>query len=590
MKIKKYISTMLLGTMVLLASSCNDWLQEEPKSFIEPDQLGDSKEAVDQWVTGVYSNWLYDMFCWGEFPRVLELDADYISGPDWLLGKLGAGNFQGEQSLDKMWKGPYNLISDCNQAERYLRNMTSVDEAYINNAIGELYFQKAFAYFLLVRAYGPIPYYDNDVFNGEETRKPRTPIVEIYNHIIQLLTDASSMMYKRDDPNYKTGHVSAGSAAGLLAKVYATMASAAMPVGTQVVVKTGGPYETVSHNGEDVQIFRQPSAKMLQKTTVAGYEELNSQDLYAKAAQWAKRVIDGEFGVYELSEYSKLWKSTNRDASEFMFAIQSLDGDTKYRTQIHSFYSGYKISSGSPFIQSGGWVGCTNNWYCLFDDQDYRITDGVRHFWRYYYQEEYNGCFFYPQSWSEKVQGRTILGDWVEQDPEYAATGLAYQFNQSSECLAFTTKYDDVKNDATDYADSQWPFLRYADVILIYAEAQNELGNSEEAITYLNIVRQRSNATLLMNNPGRDALRSVIIEERAKEFACEGDRRWDLIRWGIYLDAMNSIVTNEGSTAENHQDDAGNLKLRTERNLLYPIPTAEVAANPYITENNPGWN
>ena len=147
-----------------------------------------------------------------------------------------------------------------------------------------------------------------------------------------------------------------------------------------------------------------------------------------------------------------------------------------------------------------------------------------------------------------------------------------------------------MKNKATDYADSQWPFLRYADVLLIYAEAENELGNEAEAVNYLNKVRQRSNATLMSSSPGKNALRSAIIEERAKEFACEADRRWDLIRWGIYLDAMNAIVTNKGTPEENHQDDSGNNKQRTERNLLYPIPTKEMVANPNITENNPGWN
>jgi hypothetical protein len=76
-------------------------------------------------------------------------------------------------------------------------------------------------------------------------------------------------------------------------------------------------------------------------------------------------------------------------------------------------------------------------------------------------------------------------------------------------------------------------------------------------------------------------MRSAIIEERAKEFACEADRRWDLIRWGIYLDAMNAIG---GS------DDAGVSKVRYERNLLFPLPVQEINTNKYINENNPGWN
>ena len=98
--------------------------------------------------------------------------------------------------------------------------------------------------------------------------------------------------------------------------------------------------------------------------------------------------------------------------------------------------------------------------------------------------------------------------------------------------------------------------------------------------------RLRSNAvegSLTGNNAldTKDKRRSAIIEERAKEFACEADRRWDLLRWGIYLDAMNALG---GS------DDSGINKMRTSRNLLFPIPNAELNTNKSITENNPGWN
>ncbi len=568
---------MIIGCGAMLNVSCNDYLEEKPKSFIGPENVGDSKDAVDTWVTGVYSNWLYDMFCWSEFPRVLELDADYISGPDWLFGHLGAGDFQGESSLEKMWKGPYNLINDANMAIRYINTMSSVDEDYKNNALGEMYFQKAFAYFLLVRAYGAVPYFDTDVANGNTYYEPRRPVSEIYGHITDLLTKASSMMYHRDNSNYKSGHVCAGSAAGLLAKVYCTMASAAMPEGTKIVVKTGAPYEMV--NGK--QHYRLPSAETLEKDTVAGYTQMNSQELYTKAAEWAKKVIDGNYGPYVLTDYDKLWSASHRNDAEFMFNIQSVNGDTKYCTHVHTFYSGYTESASSVFLVSGGWVGCTNNWYSLFDDNDYRVVKGVRHTWRYYYQENYNGCFYYPQSWSVKVTGYDADGNYVRQpDTEYKSTGFAYQYNQSSECLAFTTKYDDVTNKATDYADSQWPFLRYADVLLCYAEAENELGNAAEAMKYLNVVRLRSNATQMTTNPGQTDLRSSILEERAKEFACEGDRRWDLIRWGIYLDVMNAIG----------HDDGNINKSRATRNLLYPIPTEEMNVNKAINANNPGWN
>lgn len=568
----------------MVTTSCNDFLTEKPESMIGPDNIGDSKVAVDTWVTGVYSKWLNDMFCWGEFPKVLELDADYISGPDWLFGTLGAGNFQAEPALDKMWKGPYNLINDANIAVRYISAMSNVDENYKNNALGECYFQEAFAYFLLVRAYGPIPYLATDVSASGKFMNSRRPVKEIYGHIIDLLTKASELMYHRDNNNYQEGHVNAGSAAGLLAKVYATMASAAMPEGTEVNVRTGEPFRTVTVNGKEYKLYRTPATETFRKTQVDGYQDMDPHELYTEAAKWAKKVIDGEFGPYELSAYNNLWSRNHRTDSEMMWGVRSAisSGSDNLCTNVHTTYSGYKESSGSEFLTSGGWVGCTNAWYQLFDDQDLRIVKGVRHTWRYYYQEKYNGCFYYPQSWCEKITGYDVYGNYVrEPDAEYKNTGMTYQYNQSSECLAFTTKYDDCENDALQYPDSYWPFLRYADVLLIYAEAETELGKLEEAMKYLNMVRKRSNATLMSAVSTQTGMRSSILEERAKEFACEGDRRWDLIRWGIYLQAMNAI---------GGRDEANINKARSERNLLYPIPADEINVNDSISSNNPGWN
>jgi hypothetical protein len=213
---------------------------------------------------------------------------------------------------------------------------------------------------------------------------------------------------------------------------------------------------------------------------------------------------------------------------------------------------------------------------------------GVKHRWRYYTQQASNSGFYYPQNneYTIMATGYNLNGQHVGTPTGVYADGVSYYYAQDAQCLAFTRKYEDVTNNAIENADANWPFLRYADVLLIYAEAENELGDLSTALTYLNMIRNRSNATVgvLTGNGALDTqakMRSAIVEERAKEFACEADRRWDLIRWGIYLDAMNAI---EGS------DDAGVSKTRYERNLLFPIPASELNTNKYITKNNPGWN
>lgn len=555
----------LLTAIVILAASCGKWLEEKPVSFIGPDGPEDSEQGVDVWVAGVYSNWLDDMFRWSSFPFVLELDSDYISGPDWLMGGMGAGNFQGVEMVEKLWKGPYNLIVDANLAERKIAQMKNVPEAYKNNALGELLFQEAFAYFLLVRAFGPVPFIEKDVTDGGGYSNPRVPVAQVYAGIISMLEEASGLMFPCGDPRHKAGHVNAASAAGLLAKVYATMASAAMPAGTPVTVRSGNG-SNARYTDTDGYKYNPLVTSVLYKNKVAGYEEMNSAELYTLAAKWAQDVIDGKYGSVTLSPYDELWKASGRDATEFLFTVQSLSGESVYCTRIHTYYAGYTASASSNTIQSGGWLGCTYNWYRLFDEEDYRVTKGVRHEWQYYYQADYNGYFYYPESMKSYYAG---LGD-----------GRTWQYTADSQCLAFTTKYSDVTDKSANYTDSCWPFLRYADVILVAAEALNELGREDDAVKMLNMVRRRSNAHLMPASPGKDNLRSAIIEERAKELSCEGDRRWDLVRWGIYIDAMNAVM----------YDDSGIYKERTSKHLLFPLPQEEINSNEAINENNPGWN
>ena len=572
----------IIAIATLSLYSCS-WINENPDSLVTDVSMGDSPEACDAWVTGTYSKWIYDMFCWGYFPRMLEFDADYISGPDWLFGTFGAGNFQGEPDLtDALWKGCYGLIGRSINAERHIAAMKNITDATRNNAIGELRFQRAFAYFLLVRAYGDIPVQpETETFDRSQ---PRKPVAEVYEHIISLLDSSTRLLYKNTHEAYRAGHVCAGSAAGLLAKVYATMAAAAMPEGTQVIIRTGAPYYTDTDGNRQ---YAPLQTRTLSKRAVKGYEAMDARQLWQQAADWAESVIDGTFGSHSLLTYDDLWKKSSATASEFLFSVGTVSGDATYKTSVHTQYEGYMTATGSDFIQSGGWTGCTRHWYDLFDHDDYRITRGVRHRWRNYTQRESNSGFYYPKDdeYTIMATGRNLNGDWIKDPEGIFADGVNYYYSTDAQCLAFTTKYEDVTDNAIDNADANWPFLRYADVLLVYAEALNELDRPGDAIRYLNEVQRRSNSVLSSMGGSRaltdkTARRSAIIEERAKEFACEADRRWDLIRWGIYLDAMNAI----GGT-----DDSGVLKTRTERNMLFPIPQQELNTNRAINQNNPAW-
>ena len=117
----------------------------------------------------------------------------------------------------------------------------------------------------------------------------------------------------------------------------------------------------------------------------------------------------------------------------------------------------------------------------------------------------------------------------------------------------------------------------------MYAEAENEVnGPSADAYRYVDSIRLRSHASASPVGMTQDQMRSWIFEERGREFVFEAQRRYDLLRWGVYLPVMNALgVVIQGNDRIS--------KVRSSRNLLFPISTDEINTNTALGGNNPGW-
>lgn len=581
--------------LVILISltSCDNYLVEVPYSVITDNQIEDSNAGADLWVTGTY-NALNRMFVYDEFPRCIEFDNDYISGPSWAFDEAGSGNFQGSTlQVDPAWKLKYELINRANEAIYHIQKMKNVSEDHKNNALGELYFLKAHSYFMLVRLYGAIPVYKESINQGNQIKEQRQTIPVVYDHIISLLSDAKVKLYRNDSTAFKTGHVCAGSAASLLSKVYLTIASSAKSDGA-VNVKGGVPFDA------DRNLTNWKSLRFNIKQ-VAGYEAFDPIEYYTKAMNLSDSVIKKYYGNHELLPYETLWSKTSKqDSREFLFGVNFVSGDDQLGALFPSRFCGQVVNGVIPSSGGGLWFGMRAHWYKLFEeDKDLRASEGVLHRWVRESDDKFNGGSYYPNTniWSTRARGFymsakdtifTYTEDGVEKQYEkwdIYNDGRTYSSGNGENYLAFLTKYSDVTNPALVRTDGMYPFLRFADVLLIYAEASNEVNRvTSEGLEAYNKVRRRSGATekTMTNISTQTAFRSAIIEERAMEFALEaGDRRFDLIRLGIYLDVMNAI---------GGLDEANNSKVRENKHLLYPIPQDEMVTNTAITGNNTGWN
>lgn len=121
--------------------------------------------------------------------------------------------------------------------------------------------------------------------------------------------------------------------------------------------------------------------------------------------------------------------------------------------------------------------------------------------------------------------------------------------------------------------------LRFADILLLKAEALNELGSPEAALPYINLVRERAGISML-SGMDQNSLRQAIIKERATELSFEGHRRYDLIRWGIYIETMRN------TTSPFLQSPRENIQ---EFHVRLPIPQNEIGVSNGSLTQNPGY-
>jgi hypothetical protein len=128
--------------------------------------------------------------------------------------------------------------------------------------------------------------------------------------------------------------------------------------------------------------------------------------------------------------------------------------------------------------------------------------------------------------------------------------------------------------------DNDWPVLRYGDIILLYAEALNENGKTDDALIQLNLVRNRANLGPKVGLSEADA-RTAIRNERRVELCFEAERWFDLIRWNTYVQVMIAFKANNKSA----NGTIGNVATTLN---LFPIPLREIQLNPNLTQN-PGY-
>ena len=442
------------------------------------------------------------------------------------------------------WNDHYSGIKTCNLFLDNVDRIENMDPALKARMKGEARFLRAFQYFQLMTWFGDVPLFDKDITLEESLSIGRSPRAEVLAFILSELDAAIEALplntaYAQAD----RGRITKGAALGLKARVY--------------------------------------------------LYEGRWQDV----ATTCEAIMSGNNGSYSLfNSYAGLFLPQNENNSEVLLDFQF---DPVNRTYNHLFdfvpiSVGARLNALAPtqelvdsyLMTNGRTINEAGSGYDAEDpyvNRDPRMTATIVY---------HNYNWTRPDGTSKTIYIKPGTDPDDTKMDEYAAGGV------SSPTGYYLRKYYDPTSLTNFVSGLNLILIRYADVLLMYAEARNELGTMDESVwnQTLRALRNRAgfvdpvalnfNASL-----GQDGLRTAIRNERRTELAMEGLRVFDIRRWKTAEVVLNGWAHGAkfGPASIDNGYIRANLRVFDPgKHYLWPIPRDERNLNPNL-QQNPGW-
>ena len=578
--ISKKITHMAAG-LLFLCCGCES-LDYVPAEQLSGGTFWQTEAHARQAAVGLY-NAVRQPWCFGmEF--TFDMCTDLADGTTpWADVSRGTSFASNSSGVQNHWQYLYELVHRSNTVIRNVATMP-ISQETIDRVTGEAKFLRAMAYFRMLNCWGGVPYYDETCDINEQfasLNAPRCTKDELRQHILDDLTEAIEKLpvsWSAED----YGRATRGAAYALRGKVY---------------------------------LFNEEW-----ENAIADFEEI----VYNKS---------NNYGYALHPDYNELFRLYNgKRSSEMIFSIQSIDGNTAgYALDIVSYFGNkctmrliasncivpsttlvdmYENLDGSPFnwddVFSGFNAGDSEyrrNLMCVAINQEstaitdlldcdttrvmdaYRLRD-PRLMWNVITPYSH---YLGTDAGSNPMDKQFVLADASKGGSPMEAA--AFMRNSEGWNSYFWRKWIPTGNldgywgeyNRTPY---EFPLIRLGDVLLMLSEAYNEHGETDKAIVELNKIRQRVGMPLLNSGAtwlavsGKDEMTQRIRNERAYELVGEGQRYWDIRRWGILQ-----------STVKNATDIFGNLMYQRTyqpRHETWPIPLVEMERNLNLVQNE-GW-
>jgi hypothetical protein len=472
-------------------------------------------------------------------------DNAYSSTGDYAL--IASGNATSAQAkFLNDWGYFYSTIKSCNIFLANVDQNTTLSAEQIRRLKAENRFIRAFAHFNLTKWYGDVPLIDKDLSPDEAKQIARSPKATVVQFIVdELDAAAADLPSVAQLASTENGRLTKGAALALKARVLL--------------------YEG-NRMAEVVQVCE----------AIMNNQAANGQ--YGLVANYASLFSDPAVNKNNIEAILSLqFVPAIRTWGEFFdFAPRSVGGRVSGMSPTQELVDDYVTLNGRGIREAGsGYV--ESNPYV---NRDPRLTATV----------VYDGYNWQKPDGSTKV---IYIKPGTDPDParldEYNPASQA-----SSPTGYYWRKYYDPIALASFTSGMNLHLIRYAEVLLNYAEAKQALGQFDESVwnNTIRLLRQRAGFTdaAALNFPGTADLTNIIRRERRAELAMEGLRTDDIRRWKIAETVLNGYA--HGARFGDPAVDNGYIRAQkrafSAKDYLWPIPSSEIGLNPNLTQN-PGY-
>jgi hypothetical protein len=570
MKIK-YITLALGACMMLLLSSCNDFLTIYPTDKTTGEDFWKTKDDVSEMVTGAYSGMTaYDLqarcILWGAYRSDELVKRSSYTSTD--LDNISAVNLLPAGSYNN-WATFYSVINKCNIVLNHAADVMSEDPEYTQGDYesdrGQMLALRSLCYFYLVRAFRDVPYVTQSYEDDDQVMQvAQTSPDTVLANCITDLQEAEGLVMKSGaygSNNWRNvGYFTRDAVDALLADIYLWRGS-------------------MTHSQSDYELCIQYADKVI-----------NSKDQYYRE-QNGSSISAGNSDIYHLINGMAAMSSIflTQNSRESILEWQ-WDGDRNSNTALENYY--YEAGSSSSHDQEG-MVMATS----LFNsvDENASLSNGEK---IYQTKDDYrfwNNCYAVNNSEATQLSIRKMVTN----------TGII---------IPTTSNVGETKGNARNFNNykQNWIVYRLTDVMLMKAEAlvQTSDADSTDLQRAFNLVQTVNKRSLVTNSKDtlrftnyntKDEMEYLVLAERERELCFEGKRWFDLMRFayrhmtGVNISQKMADTQSWPSLPKSMIDlmvrkyesggDAVSYKMKTEPFLYWPIITREVKVNRLLKQN-----